>query len=36
MSLAQRANSNPDKINFHGVRGGTSRTYGVWKQEGSC
>jgi tripartite-type tricarboxylate transporter receptor subunit TctC len=29
--LAQRANSNPDKINIHG---GTSRTYGAWKQEG--
>jgi hypothetical protein len=32
--LAQRANSNPDKIKIHGVHGGTSRMYGVWKQEG--
>jgi hypothetical protein len=27
--LAQRANSNPDKIKIHGVHGGTSPTYGA-------
>src|SRR6202035_5686514 len=32
--LAQRANSNPDKIKIRDLHGGTSRMYGARKQEG--
>jgi hypothetical protein len=34
--VAQRANSNPNKITLHGVHGGASRMYGHGSRRGSC